>query len=197
MRAAGLRFDALVTPRTCRTWRGCWRGGPDLKVVIDHGAKPDIAAGAIADWAAAIRAIARDTGAVCKLSGLVTEAGAGWSDRAAEAVRRRAARRVRAGAADVGQRLAGGEPGRRLRGWRAAAEALTAGLAADDRWRRSSAGPPPPSTGSPAEADRGADVLPDGCAGVLVGRLWMDDGPTRWSRRATATSSTFRRSRRR
>jgi len=49
-----------------------------LRVVIDHGAKPDIAGGAFQPWADGIARIARETGAFCKLSGLVTEAAPGW-----------------------------------------------------------------------------------------------------------------------
>src|SRR5664279_1463938 len=52
---------------------------PDLAVVIDHCAKPAIADGAWQPWAGDLAAIARDTDACCKLSGLVTEAGAAWS----------------------------------------------------------------------------------------------------------------------
>src|ERR1700722_6148210 len=79
MQAAGLRFDALVTPRHLPHMARLLAQRPELKVVIDHGAKPDIAAGDIEGWVTAMRAIARDTSAVCKLSGLVTEAGAGWT----------------------------------------------------------------------------------------------------------------------
>lgn len=79
MQAAGLRFDALVTPRHLPHLTRFLEARPDLRVVIDHGAKPDIAAGELARWAEAMRAVARDTGALCKLSGLVTEAGAGWT----------------------------------------------------------------------------------------------------------------------
>jgi L-fuconolactonase len=79
VQAAGLRFDALVTPRHLPHLSRFLAGRPDLKVVIDHGAKPDIAGGALGGWAEAMRAIARDTGAFCKLSGLATEAGPGWT----------------------------------------------------------------------------------------------------------------------
>ncbi len=74
----GLRFDALVLPRHLSNLLRLLEQHPELSVVIDHGAKPDIAAGAFDDWARDIARIARDTGAVCKLSGLVTEAGADW-----------------------------------------------------------------------------------------------------------------------
>jgi L-fuconolactonase len=80
MQAAGLRFDALVTPRHLPHLARFLNLRPDLKVVIDHGAKPDIAAGAFDAWAASMRAIARDTAACCKLSGLVTEAGGKWTE---------------------------------------------------------------------------------------------------------------------
>ena len=48
MQAAGLRFDALVTPRHLpHPARVRCAARPDLRVVIDHGAKPDIAGGAL------------------------------------------------------------------------------------------------------------------------------------------------------
>ncbi len=80
MQAAGLTFDALVTPRHLPHLARCLAARPDLKVVIDHGAKPDIASGELDAWAARMRAIAADTGASCKLSGLVTEAGGKWTE---------------------------------------------------------------------------------------------------------------------
>ena len=80
MEAAGLTFDALVTPRHLPHLTRCLAARPGLKVVVDHGAKPDIAGGALDPWAAQIRAIAANTGACCKLSGLVTEAGGKWTE---------------------------------------------------------------------------------------------------------------------
>ncbi|HLY80487.1 MAG TPA: amidohydrolase family protein [Caulobacteraceae bacterium] len=78
--AAGLRFDALVTPRHLPHLARCLASRPALKVVIDHGAKPDIAGGGLSAWAASMRAIANETSANCKLSGLVTETGGRWSE---------------------------------------------------------------------------------------------------------------------
>ncbi|MEP6996018.1 MAG: amidohydrolase family protein [Betaproteobacteria bacterium] len=83
--ALGLRLDALVTPRELKPLLATLVRHPDLAVVIDHCAKPDIARGAWQPWADDLAAIARRTGAYCKLSGVVTEAGAGWS---VEALRR-------------------------------------------------------------------------------------------------------------
>jgi L-fuconolactonase len=48
---------------------------PELRLVVDHGAKPQIRSGDIAEWRHEMQAVARGTNAVCKLSGLVTEAG--------------------------------------------------------------------------------------------------------------------------
>lgn len=75
----GLCFDALVQPRHLTNLRRLLDRYPALKLVIDHGAKPRIAAGERATWAADMRALARETPAWCKLSGLVTEAGPPWA----------------------------------------------------------------------------------------------------------------------
>jgi len=81
----GLRFDALVKPRELKALLRALDRNPDLAVVVDHCAKPNIAGGAWQPWANDLSAIARSTGAWCKLSGLVTEAGKNWS---AERLRR-------------------------------------------------------------------------------------------------------------
>ena len=75
----GLTFDALIKPPQLPAIRRLLDRYPELPVVIDHGAKPQIAAGRIDEWAGHIRAIARDSRAVCKLSGLATEAAPGWT----------------------------------------------------------------------------------------------------------------------
>jgi L-fuconolactonase len=73
---ASLRFDALVKPVHLPVLLTFARRHPDLRIVIDHGAKPDIAGGGHAGWANDIRALAKEPNVVCKLSGLVTEAAA-------------------------------------------------------------------------------------------------------------------------
>ena len=78
MHQAGLRFDALIQPRHLRTLLAFCARNPALPVVIDHAAKPTIAADDFQPWADEIALVARETPAFCKLSGLVTEAGAGW-----------------------------------------------------------------------------------------------------------------------
>jgi L-fuconolactonase len=77
--AHDLVFDALVFPRHLANLATLLARHPNLRTVVDHGAKPAIASGAFDDWAAGMTTIARDTSASCKLSGLVTEAGSGWN----------------------------------------------------------------------------------------------------------------------
>ena len=78
MSECDLSFDALVKPEhlpfLCR-FVDCH---PDLRIVIDHGGKPDIANRVHSSWARDIRLLARETKVWCKLSGLVTEATAQW-----------------------------------------------------------------------------------------------------------------------
>jgi len=75
MAACGLTFDALITPVHLPRIRTLARRHPDLTIVIDHGAKPDIARDQFEPWATDIKRVADETGAFCKLSGLLTEAG--------------------------------------------------------------------------------------------------------------------------
>ena len=75
----GLRFDALVLPEHLGRLAELLARHPDLRAVVDHGAKPGIAARAFEPWAADIARIAGESDAYCKLSGLVTEAAAEWA----------------------------------------------------------------------------------------------------------------------
>ena len=75
-----LTFDALVFPRHLPNLFELLERHPDLSVVVDHGAKPRIEIDEFEPWASDIRHIASTTSAYCKLSGLVTEAGPGWSE---------------------------------------------------------------------------------------------------------------------
>jgi L-fuconolactonase len=75
----GLRFDALVTPAQLPALLTMLERHPDLPVVIDHGAKPDIANGMWEPWASSMRAAAANPRVRCKLSGLATEAGPNWT----------------------------------------------------------------------------------------------------------------------
>ncbi|RLV61110.1 amidohydrolase [Parashewanella curva] len=69
-----LTFDALVLPQHLDNLHKLLEKYPKLKVVIDHGAKPNITKQEFSAWAANMARIAEETSAYCKLSGLVTEA---------------------------------------------------------------------------------------------------------------------------
>lgn len=72
---SSLVFDALVLPRHLPVLGLLLARHPELRVVVDHAAKPDIAGYGCGTWAKDIGDIARETGASCKLSGLWTEGG--------------------------------------------------------------------------------------------------------------------------
>lgn len=133
--AADLRFDALVKPPHLSFLLEFLERHPDLRCVVDHGAKPDIAAKAWSPWAEDLLAIARGTRACCKLSGLVTEA-------ATEQTRADLAPYVEHLLAAFGaERLMWGSdwPVLNLAGsyaqWHADAKALLSGLSADEQAR--------------------------------------------------------------
>lgn len=71
----GLVFDALVLPRHLPALRELIARYPDLPMVLDHGAKPPLRSGDLGEWKRGIETLARESTTVCKLSGLVTEAG--------------------------------------------------------------------------------------------------------------------------
>jgi L-fuconolactonase len=129
----GLRFDALVKPPQLPALLRLQERIPDLDVVVDHGAKPPIAAGGWQPWADLIAAAARNPRLHCKLSGLVTEAAAGWT---ADALRRYVDHllgcfgpgRVLWGSDWPVVDLAGG-----YRRWVGATDALLSGLSSADR----------------------------------------------------------------
>jgi L-fuconolactonase len=79
MHAHGLSLDALVRPRHLRRILVLRERYPELPIVIDHAAKPEIANRAWEPWASDLRALAADGVTCCKLSGLVTEAAQDWS----------------------------------------------------------------------------------------------------------------------
>ncbi|MDA7983689.1 MAG: amidohydrolase family protein [Alphaproteobacteria bacterium] len=79
MIGAGLVFDALVFPRHLGYLREFAVRYPGLRVVVDHCAKPRIGGGEFESWSAGLAEAARFENVFCKLSGLVTEAGANWT----------------------------------------------------------------------------------------------------------------------
>jgi L-fuconolactonase len=73
-----LSFDLLVRPPHLKAALTLLTRHPELRAIVDHGGKPDIANGMWQPWADDMRRLARETPAYCKLSGLVTEARPGW-----------------------------------------------------------------------------------------------------------------------
>jgi L-fuconolactonase len=76
--AAGLAFDLLLRPAQLPAALRTAAELSDVRFVLDHGAKPEIAAGRTQPWADLVAALAELPNVTCKLSGLVTEAGPGW-----------------------------------------------------------------------------------------------------------------------
>ena len=73
-----LSLDALVLPRHLPALLAFAKRYPELPLVIDHAAKPHIAAAQMEPWRALISQLAALPQVYCKLSGLVTEAAADW-----------------------------------------------------------------------------------------------------------------------
>jgi L-fuconolactonase len=71
----GLVFDALIRPVHLPRIVTLAQRHRTLRIVIDHGAKPDIAQAQWQPWADELQRAAMQTNAMCKLSGLLTEAG--------------------------------------------------------------------------------------------------------------------------
>lgn len=80
LQAHDLVFDALVRPVHLSRLAVLADRHPKLTIVVDHGAKPDIAGGTFDPWRADMAALAARPNIVCKLSGLVTEAAKDWRD---------------------------------------------------------------------------------------------------------------------
>lgn len=74
MLAGDLAFDALVKPVHLSRILTLAQRYPTLRIVVDHGAKPDIANGQWHAWADGLALLATAPQVVCKLSGLWTEA---------------------------------------------------------------------------------------------------------------------------
>ena len=128
-----LVFDALVLPQHLPRLLAVARRHPDLQVVIDHLAKPPIRERRFEPWARDLARLAARPNVVAKLSGLVTEASVDWtSDDLKPYVDHALAcfspHRLLWGSDWPVVDLAGGyDP------WRAASDALLAGLAEGER----------------------------------------------------------------
>ncbi len=69
----GLTYDFLL-PRQIKHLPVLARRVPQLKIVIDHSARPPIKKGLMDEWFAGLKAVASFPNVYCKLSGLITEA---------------------------------------------------------------------------------------------------------------------------
>lgn len=76
--AAGLVYDLLIRPSQLPAALRVTADLDQVRFVLDHAAKPPIADGVLEPWATMIRELAARPNVVCKVSGLVTEAGSGW-----------------------------------------------------------------------------------------------------------------------
>ncbi|TAD84697.1 MAG: amidohydrolase [Bacteroidetes bacterium] len=70
----GFTYDILIKPPQMKAALKLVQALPNQPFVIDHLAKPYIAAGALKTWAQDMRALAQADNVYCKISGLVTEA---------------------------------------------------------------------------------------------------------------------------
>jgi L-fuconolactonase len=78
---AGLTYDLLVHVGQLPAVAGVARATPGTTFVLDHLGKPRVRAGGegLAEWREAVAGLAACDNVVAKLSGLLTEAGTGWS----------------------------------------------------------------------------------------------------------------------
>lgn len=133
MQAEGLVLDMPALPRHLPRLLVIADRHPDLPIVVDHLAKPFIAAQKLDPWRADMAALAARPNIFCKLSGMVTEAAPDWS---VEDLRPYAEHvmgvfgpaRILWGSDWPVVDLAGG-----YSRWLLAAETLTADLSADER----------------------------------------------------------------
>jgi L-fuconolactonase len=72
-----LSFDLLVRPPHLKAALELLGRYPELRAIVDHGGKPQIAQGMWQPWADDMRLLAQETPVYCNLSGLVTEARTG------------------------------------------------------------------------------------------------------------------------
>jgi L-fuconolactonase len=71
---AGLVYELLLKPPQMPAALAAIAGLDGVSFVVDHAAKPPIAAGGREPWASLLRALAMHDNVTCKLSGLTTEA---------------------------------------------------------------------------------------------------------------------------
>lgn len=75
----GLSFDLCLKHPQLQATIGLADACPNVPMVLDHIAKPGIAAGLMQPWADQMQKLAKRENVVCKLSGVATEAGTDWT----------------------------------------------------------------------------------------------------------------------
>ncbi len=85
VRDAGLAYDLLVRPRELPAALTTAQAFPDMRLVIDHIAKPSIASGQLEPWASLMEPFRELSHVHCKLSGMITEAN--WTSWSADNLR--------------------------------------------------------------------------------------------------------------
>lgn len=75
----GLPYDLLLRPHHLPLVPRVAERAPELRLVIDHIAKPSIASRSMEGWADGMRRAAEIPQVSCKLSGMITEAGERWA----------------------------------------------------------------------------------------------------------------------
>ena len=73
--ALNLAFDALVKPVHLTRIVELAKRIPDLRIIIDHGGKPDMPADMFGEWAQMMACLSELPNVWCKLSGLLNESG--------------------------------------------------------------------------------------------------------------------------
>jgi L-fuconolactonase len=76
---SGLSFDILIKPRHIAHAVEFVKRNPDLMVVVDHMAKPEIRNSAFEPWRREVEAFRALKHVHCKISGILTEDGEGWT----------------------------------------------------------------------------------------------------------------------
>ncbi len=74
----GYAYDILVFPKHLKAVKKLLVQLPEMRLVIDHIAKPLIGEGEIDEWAEDMHAIAQFSHVYCKLSGMITETNPAW-----------------------------------------------------------------------------------------------------------------------
>ncbi len=74
-----LTFDLLLSPERMEAAARLAERFPSLHFILDHFGNPDIQNDRMSEWRMGIRKLARVPNVICKMSGIITRIGKGWS----------------------------------------------------------------------------------------------------------------------